>query len=216
MGTSFERRPGSEAGADEGAASVYPSVTPCAATYVELLPQAACVVDGRLQVLQANPAARRLFETGGPLGVDGGRLRCRPARIERHLLDYAGDGASWTTPISMRIGATSGRRTLLRMEKAAGLCPHCHADTPKFLLEIFQPTHQWSVPQRLLEVHYGLTPAEARVVRSLLGGLRVQTAAQELHLSPETVRKHLKHAMRKLDVSTQAQMVQVIASGPGR
>jgi len=73
---------------------------------------------------------------------------------------------------------------------------------------------RWS--QRLLEIHYGLTPAEARVVRSLLGGLRVQTAAQELHLSPETVRKHLKHAMRKLDVSTQAQMVQVIASGPGR
>jgi DNA-binding CsgD family transcriptional regulator len=51
------------------------------------------------------------------------------------------------------------------------------------------------------------TPAEARVVERLAGGLRTSDIAATLGVSIHTVRTQLKRAMRKAGVHTQAAMV---------
>jgi DNA-binding NarL/FixJ family response regulator len=52
-----------------------------------------------------------------------------------------------------------------------------------------------------------LTERERDVLRLLADGLSNEQAAKSLHLSPETVRTHLKKAMRKLDADTRTQAV---------
>lgn len=52
-----------------------------------------------------------------------------------------------------------------------------------------------------------LSPRETEVLGLLVGGDRVATIAQELHISPHTVRNHLKSIYRKLEVQTQAELI---------
>jgi DNA-binding NarL/FixJ family response regulator len=52
-----------------------------------------------------------------------------------------------------------------------------------------------------------LSPREREILALLSRGLSGEEAAQELHLSPETVRTHVRNAMNKLDASTRVHAV---------
>jgi DNA-binding NarL/FixJ family response regulator len=52
-----------------------------------------------------------------------------------------------------------------------------------------------------------LSPRERQILALLSKGLSGEDAAQELHLSPETVRTHVRNAMSKLDASTRVHAV---------
>lgn len=62
-----------------------------------------------------------------------------------------------------------------------------------------------------------LSEREREVLTHLVGGDRVPAIAKKLHISPHTVRNHLKSLFRKLDVSNQSELierVQEIAEDP--
>jgi PAS domain S-box-containing protein len=59
-----------------------------------------------------------------------------------------------------------------------------------------------------------LTPRQAEVLRYLEQGRSTKQIAQELHLSTETVRNHVRHLMRALGVNTRLEAV--AASRQGR
>jgi DNA-binding CsgD family transcriptional regulator len=61
---------------------------------------------------------------------------------------------------------------------------------------------------------YALTPVEARVAIAVADGRRVAEIAATLRMTPSTVRWYIKQARAKLGVTTQAQMVRVVMSGP--
>jgi DNA-binding CsgD family transcriptional regulator len=52
-----------------------------------------------------------------------------------------------------------------------------------------------------------LSPRERQVLELLAHGLSATAVATELGLSPETVRTHVRNAMRKLDANTRVQAV---------
>jgi DNA-binding NarL/FixJ family response regulator len=52
-----------------------------------------------------------------------------------------------------------------------------------------------------------LTERERDVLRLIAAGLSNEQAGKQLFLSPETVRTHLRKAMRKLDADTRTQAV---------
>lgn len=52
-----------------------------------------------------------------------------------------------------------------------------------------------------------LSDREAQVVQLLLSGSRVPLIAQQLHLSPSTVRNQLSMVYRKLGVSSQQELI---------
>ncbi|MBL8909817.1 MAG: helix-turn-helix transcriptional regulator [Archangium sp.] len=66
-------------------------------------------------------------------------------------------------------------------------------------------------PQSLQE-RFGLTRAEARVVRRLAEGRSIKRIAEELKVSPETARTHAKRAMQKTDTHRQAELVSLVLS----
>ena len=59
----------------------------------------------------------------------------------------------------------------------------------------------------------GLTERESEVVTLIAMGLDTGDIAAELHISPETVRTHVRNAMGKLGVHTRAQLVAVVLCG---
>lgn len=55
-----------------------------------------------------------------------------------------------------------------------------------------------------------LSPREREILSQLLTGQRVPTIARKLFISPHTVRNHLKSMYRKLEVSSQADLIEKI------
>ena len=53
-----------------------------------------------------------------------------------------------------------------------------------------------------------LSPQEWRIIQAILEGRRVSTIARNLHLSEHTVRNHLKSIFRKVNVRSQAELVE--------
>ena len=58
-----------------------------------------------------------------------------------------------------------------------------------------------------------LTPRQAEVLRLLEQGRSTKQIAQELHLSTETVRNHVRHLLRALGVTTRLEAVAVARHG---
>jgi len=63
---------------------------------------------------------------------------------------------------------------------------------------------------RLLAAMLLLSPREVHVVEMLLNGFRVSVIARRLFISEHTVRNHLKAVFKKLGVSSQSELVELI------
>ena len=60
-----------------------------------------------------------------------------------------------------------------------------------------------------------LTPRQAEVLRLLEQGRSTKQIAQELHLSTETVKNHVRHLLRALGVNTRLEAVAAVRQKPG-
>ena len=58
-----------------------------------------------------------------------------------------------------------------------------------------------------------LTPRQAEVLRHLEAGRSTKQIAQELHVSTETVRNHVRHLLRALGVTTRLEAVAAVRGG---
>jgi PAS domain S-box-containing protein len=70
-----------------------------------------------------------------------------------------------------------------------------------------QVTHEPEHPP--VEAHPHLTPRQSEVLRLLERGRSTRQIASELHLSPETVRNHIRHLMHALGVHSRLEAVAV-------
>jgi len=55
-----------------------------------------------------------------------------------------------------------------------------------------------------------LTDSELKVVHLIAEGSTNRTVAQQLHLSPHTVKTHVRHAFAKLGISSRVELTQLI------
>lgn len=74
-------------------------------------------------------------------------------------------------------------------------------------LQILDPQEERSVDARTLQTVIGLTAAEARVAASLCRGASAREIATQYDISAHTVRDHIKHIYRRLDISKQSEFV---------
>ena len=61
---------------------------------------------------------------------------------------------------------------------------------------------------------YGFSPRQAELVSLLLAGNSLPMIAQHLGISQETARTHLRRVFAKTGVTSQIELVRMIASGP--
>ena len=71
-------------------------------------------------------------------------------------------------------------------------------------------------PIDLLQRHFGLTPAEARLALHLVAGETLRSAEAKLSMTYETARTHLKSIFQKTGTCRQAELVVAIVTAiPG-
>ncbi len=141
-----------------------------------------------------------------PVQLKYGRL-VLPTQVRRRvLLLLSGKGTAGPTLIRVHEpGATS---VALVFERVCG-----DEDSALWRAGVF--AEDGAVPTtKALRLTYGMTPSEAGVVRQLLAGRCLRAAAQQLGISHETARAHLKSAFLKANVRCQSALVARVLSGP--
>jgi DNA-binding CsgD family transcriptional regulator len=157
-------------------------------------------LDAELRVLAANGAATDLLQRQAAIAVTAGVLR--PRRVaERAALQLA----------SQRLceGMTEGKKAvLLRSRQGMPLIMIVLRASPGGMVLASLTELEGAAPPEpaALSELFGLTGSEARVLALVAVGVAPTEVAKRLSLQPETVRGHLKAGMRKLGLSSQAQV----------
>lgn len=167
------------------------------------------LLDESRRIVSLNEAAVRL------LGADRERLvgsnfsdRVLPAERER-------SAAEWLE--FLRSGEYAATRFLVR---ADGSTVHvdfaarlAEVDGERRAIYVVIPRDAPVPPPSPTAAELVLTPRERQIVMLIAMGRDTAEIAAELHVSPETVRSHVRNAMAKLDVHTRAQLVAVVICG---
>lgn len=171
-----------------------------------------CALLGRRgEVEWMNERGRRLLEQAG-------WVRFEPsARLDEALFQALGAtrAEKSTTRTSLEAEATSnlgGYEVRLVPLQTMGN-PFGHRGSSSALLFIADPDNLDIEIDAHIQTLYGLTEAEARVARHIVSGYSVDNIAAILSRSTNTIRAQLKSAMRKCQVSSQAQLVGLIHRG---
>jgi DNA-binding CsgD family transcriptional regulator len=163
--------------------------------------------DGVVQYM--NRTARAMLNRGHGLSMRNRRLAFATADAtaaldaclhggEGNLLLRVGGPNHAHRPYSVLVTPLEGP------EASAGFCVFIHEPLGR----------QRPVPVQVLKELYGLTAAEARLVNSLYVGQSLQSAAATGGISLNTAKTVLKHVFVKCEVSSQAELLQLLALGP--
>jgi DNA-binding CsgD family transcriptional regulator len=179
------------------------------------VPQAIFALDGSGRIVFMNAPAEQLVRTRDGLLTDNGRLACRLPG-QQPLLDRLLKAALMADVDAVRGGwlrlqRASGRRPYLALvSQLAAAAELMDEFQPRLLVIVSDPDRAAVPDDQALRDLYGLTDAEARVAAALGSGHSVQSAAEWLNISAETLRSHLKHVFRKLGVARQQDLVRIL------
>jgi DNA-binding CsgD family transcriptional regulator len=152
------------------------------------------LIEADLRVHWMSCAAVELLSRDQPLVQRGGKLRTRDQRLERMLrvfLDGVPEGRGASFCLS---GIDSEEHLLLSATRLQAPWTH--------LLGVsLRPTGE-DLSVRLAELRqaFGLTPTEGRVTHHLVDGRTADETAEDLGVSLDTVRTHIKRTYAKLGV----------------
>ena len=180
------------------------------------------VTDAFGRVAEANSLARAILEEADGLLIRDGVLRAArgddTATLVRLILEAAGglDGLTFIHKSGvMHITRPSCRRPLALVvsptHNRASPFGRSHAVTIAFA----DPERAPEADADLLARLYGFTAREATVAALLLEGRSPAEAADELAMSENTVRTHIRHAFEKTGVERQSDFVRLLMQGPG-
>ena len=174
------------------------------------------------RIAEANSLARAVLDESDGLLIRDGVLRAArgddSARLTRLILAAAGglDGNLFIRKSGvMTIDRPSCRRPLALVvsptRNAASPFGRSHAVTIAFADPERAPEPDVDLLARL----YGFTAREAAVVALLLQGRSPSEAAEELVMSENTARTHIRHVFDKIGVERLADLVRLLMQGPG-
>jgi DNA-binding CsgD family transcriptional regulator len=182
---------------------------------------AVVLTDAIGRVSEANSLARTILAEGDGLAIRDGMLRAARsddnAKLVRLILEAAGgvDGRTFIRKSGvMQIARPSCRRPLALVvsptRAAASPFGRSHAVTIAFA----DPERALEADTDMLARLYGFTVREAAVAALLLKGRSPSEAADELALTENTVRTHIRHVFDKTGVERLADLVRLLMQGP--
>jgi DNA-binding CsgD family transcriptional regulator len=184
---------------------------------LDRLNEGTLVIDDGARVLYANRRAREMLGQVRDLRAPSGRLAFvhggTQASFQRALAatdDVGGTARPRGFLVYRRDGTTLARAWLEPLQRR-------RLDTTlsvRLLLSLHALPQHAQVSADMLQSLYGLTASEARVAAQVVSAASVAELAERLHVSPNTVKTHLKRTFRKCEVSSLAQLTALIASGP--
>jgi DNA-binding CsgD family transcriptional regulator len=174
------------------------------------------------RVAEANRIACDILAEGDGLLIREGVLRAArsddDARLVRLLLEAAGgvDGLTFMSRSGvLQVARPSCRRPLALVvsptRRAASPFGRSHTVTIAFA----DPERAPEADADLLARLYGFTAREASVASLLVQGRSPSEAADELAMSENTARTHIRHVFEKMRVERLTDLVRLLMQGPG-
>ena len=167
------------------------------AAWVNIDPRARMLLSRSGRIGWANDAAFRMLRDAGVFKVVDDHLvsdsGVTAAALARLLQEAAPDAAIYAVT-----AMDADRQWLLRCQQlipgdddSIGFAAHRMADRVSY--------------EAMLQIHH-LTPSEKHIVTMMLAGMETGRIAQKQDISIETLRTHIKHAYRKLDVTSRGEL----------
>jgi PAS domain S-box-containing protein len=163
------------------------------------------LLDDKRQIVEANDSALSLF------GADrqdlvGTSMADRVRPEERSV-----SASEWE--VFLGSGEYSGTRTLVRLDGADVRIDFAARtaviDGRQLAIYVVARDDPSCLPSQALAGDLPLTSREREVVTLIALGRETAEIAEELHISPETVRTHVRNAMSRLGAHTRAQLVAI-------
>lgn len=186
---------------------------------IDTLPIGVVLISQRGVVAAANRFARDIIDHEDVLFVGSGALGLKLPAGRVRLRDYL--SARTSTPrdptgdlLCLSIPREGRRPLTLLATSLPGTGDPSDDDAPSAVIFIGDPERPVEIDPRMLIRVYGLSRAEARVAALLATGARLDKVAEDLGLTYETVRKHLKKIFTKTSTERQAELLRTITLGP--
>ena len=188
---------------------------------LDRLPMGIVMVDQSGRIVFVNRAAEEIIMPADGLVVSAGILRAsRPAEsialtqlIKAAALAAAEGGANSVG--AMKLSRPSMQRALSVVVTPLHRDPlHVGERWPAAAVFVSDPELVDETPQQVMALIYGLTPAEARFAAALMRGHGLEWAADELKVSINTARTHIKNLFEKTGVRRQGEFIRLVLRGP--
>jgi DNA-binding CsgD family transcriptional regulator len=175
---------------------------------------AVLLIDERGTILHANRAAEQMAQDGGPIHSAKGILHANLSSATSELHAALAVAARHEPGVS-RTGAAI-RLTAPEMPPVfAHVLPLARSDVrtrlePAAVAAVFigAPVNEQD-GAAMAAAAFGLTPAETRVLKSLLSGCTLAEAATALGITRSTANTHLDHIFAKTGVARQADLIRL-------
>ncbi len=158
----------------------------------------ALLVNHRGHIQHANAAALATLADGQGIRDDRGQLRCATPKAD--MLLRAALEAPTATPVTIPIAHGRGRAVLTLVDAGRSGQRLVLLTRPDGAQLAIEP----------VAVSYGLTPAEAEVLRRLVEGRSLVDIAEMLSVRISTIRTHLRRLLHKTDSARQSDLVRLV------
>lgn len=173
------------------------------------------LLDSTGAVRDLSTAARQRLSKPAPLMIAGGRLiaadQSEQPKLDKALAAVAASSATGASPCAVRLAHPLGRRPWIAAIRPlfTGYGPFGHLRC-ELLVEIHE-----SLPRigslEIMQSLFDLTARELQVVRLLADGHSIESLAQSMAISANTVRTHLRAIFSKTGTSRQSELLQLCA-----
>ena len=169
-------------------------------------PRPLLLVTRGLKVVDQNPAAEALLEPGGDIQIVAGHLafveKFRTLAFQAFVSGLADRPGGWA------YRRTCGAFIMVRADPLPGSSGDADGDLIALTIYPSDPEERYVWAD--FAPHFDLTRSEAVVVKRLVAGQPASIVAEELGLSIETVRTHIRRIYNKLEISSREQLFAIV------
>ena len=184
---------------------------------LDRLPHGVILVSRKGVVLSTNTAADQILRLRDGLTLERGELRAATPSVTTQLRAALAVASATAMGTSLRPGRRlalprpSGRRSLsVFLAPIPSRADREEGEPGMVAVFVSDPDQTVTIDQDELQRLLQLTPAEAALVRCLVGGLSLEEAAVALSVGLETVRSRLKDVFMKTNIHRQADLIRLV------
>jgi DNA-binding CsgD family transcriptional regulator len=159
------------------------------------------LIDMKLRIIATDQGARRILAVEGKNGGSSHDFHMLLPESLREPLNKVGSGDVPNVELPFQVGKVGYTCRVFLIQPWTGL-----ELEPMLALRLYRAMSVTEAVELLAE-HYRLTDREQRVLATIAAGLTSKEAADEMQISPNTVKSFLRSIMLKMSVTSRAAVV---------
>jgi len=186
---------------------------------LDTMPNGILIIGADLRIHHMNRCGREILSRNRGIECRNGLFAVQDKLLEQCLRELVRtaitrgrhDQTDATGAMFVRAPLSREHMELIVAPVPSSVCEEQHT---RVLVYLFDANSPRQVSHDILTGLYGLTQTEAKLVQLMSNGMTLDDAAQELEISVNTARTHLKHVFHKTGINRQAELIHRIGCGP--